>query len=162
MENEKKQDSASQPLSPDQAGFVKYAMEQAKGVFKKLPLLGPVCFLAMNSPAHRFMFVADFEWRILPPIVIEQAKVYMRDESPVAFASWAFLSPEVAARYKQIGRLAPPDWKSGDEPWLIDVIAPFGSVEEIVKDLKTNTSLAGKPTKMLGPRIGNEQGVIEF
>lgn len=162
MENEKKQDNAGQPLTPDQSELLKFAVQQAKEIFKKLPLLGPVCFLAMNSPAHRFMFVADFEWRILPPVVIDQAKVYMRDESPVAFASWAFLSPEVAVRYKQIGKLAPADWKSGDEPWLIDVIAPFGSVEEVVKDLKTNTSLAGKPTKMLGPKVGAEQGVIEF
>ncbi len=55
-----------------------------------------------------------------------------------------------------------PDVWGIDEPWLIDVIAPFGSVEEIVKDLKTNSSLAGKPTKMLGPKIRAEQGVIEF
>lgn len=44
----------------------------------------------------------------------------------------------------------------------IDVIAPFGSVEEVVKDLKTNTSLAGKTTRMLGPKVGEEQGIIEF
>ncbi|HOI74121.1 MAG TPA: toxin-activating lysine-acyltransferase [Syntrophales bacterium] len=155
-------EAAGGQLPRQQAELVKLAVEQAKLVFKKLPLLGPVCFLAMNSPAHRFMFVADFEWRILPPVVLDQAKVYMRDESPVAFASWAFLSKEVADRYRKIGRLAPPDWKSGDEPWLIDVIAPFGSVEEVVKDLKTNTSLAGKTTRMLGPKVGDEQGIIEF
>jgi len=162
MDKSRKQDQAGRPLTPGQVEFARHAMEQAKGVFKKLPLLGPICFLAMNSPAHRFMFVADFEWRILPPLIIEQAKVYTREEAPVAFASWAFLSPEAEARYRQIGKLAPPDWKSGTEPWLIDVIAPFGSVEEVLKDLKSISSLAGKRIKMLGPRVGTEQGVIEF
>ncbi len=150
------------PVAQQQAELIKLALEQTKEVFKKLPLLGPICFLAMNSSAHRFMFIADFEWRILPPVVFDQAKVYMREEQPIAFASWAFLSEEAAERYRKIGRLAPKDWKSGDEAWLIDVIAPFGSVEEIVKDLKTNTPLAGKTTKMLGPRVGEQQGTIEF
>lgn len=161
-ENKTKQDFAGEPRPPQQSELIKHAMEQAKDVFKKLPLLGPVCFLALNSPAHRFMFVADFEWRILPPIVLDQAKVYMREESPVAFASWAFLSPEAVTRYKATGRLAPADWKSGDDPWLIDVIAPFGSVEEVLKDLKMNTSLAGKNTKMLMPVANDQRGVLEF
>jgi cytolysin-activating lysine-acyltransferase len=157
-----KQDHAGQPLTPKQADMVKLVVEQAQGVLKKLPLLGPICFLAINSPHHRYMFLADFEWRILPPIIIDQAKVYMVENSPIAYASWAFLSSEAAERYKKLGKLAPGDWKSGNEPWLIDVIAPFGSVEEVLKDLKINTSLAGKPIKMLGPQPGGERGVIEF
>jgi cytolysin-activating lysine-acyltransferase len=29
-----------------------------------------------------------------------------------------------------------PDWKSGDRLWVVEVIAPFGGAEEMVKDLK--------------------------
>jgi len=28
------------------------------------------------------------------------------------------------------------DWKSGDKLWIVEVIAPFGGAEEMVKDLK--------------------------
>ncbi len=46
--------------------------------------------------------------------------------------------------------LRPQDWKSGDQPssssgavgqgrlWVVEVIAPFGGAEEMVKDLKAN------------------------
>ena len=32
--------------------------------------------------------------------------------------------------------LTPQDWKSGDQLWVVEVIAPFGGAEEMVKDLK--------------------------
>lgn len=33
---------------------------------------------------------------------------------------------------------APPaDWKSGDILWLVDLIAPYGGQEAMLKDLKT-------------------------
>ena len=56
---------------------------------------------------------------------------------PVAFASWAFLNEEAEARIRQdIRALTQDDWKSGDQPWLIDMIAPFGGLDEAVVDLK--------------------------
>ena len=33
-------------------------------------------------------------------------------------------------------KLRPQDWKSGDHLWVVEVIAPFGGAEEMVKDLK--------------------------
>jgi hypothetical protein len=35
-------------------------------------------------------------------------------------------------------KLRPQDWKSGDSLWVVEVIAPFGGAEEMVKDLKAN------------------------
>ena len=31
-----------------------------------------------------------------------------------------------------------PCWKSGDWLWVVEVIAPFGGANEMVKDLKAN------------------------
>ena len=33
-------------------------------------------------------------------------------------------------------KLAPKEWTEGEQIWLIDVIAPFGGVEDIMGDLK--------------------------
>ena len=33
-------------------------------------------------------------------------------------------------------RMRPQDWKSGDRLWVVEVIAPFGGAEAMVKDLK--------------------------
>ncbi|MFV0367655.1 MAG: toxin-activating lysine-acyltransferase [Hyphomicrobiaceae bacterium] len=35
-------------------------------------------------------------------------------------------------------KLQPQDWKSGNELWVVEVIAPFGAAEELVKDLKAH------------------------
>lgn len=33
-------------------------------------------------------------------------------------------------------KLRRQDWKSGDRLWVVEVIAPFGGADEMVKDLK--------------------------
>ncbi len=33
-------------------------------------------------------------------------------------------------------RLKPQDWKSGDKLWVIDIVAPYGGQDEMLKDLK--------------------------
>ena len=31
--------------------------------------------------------------------------------------------------------LTEEDWKSGDQPWLMDAIAPFGGRDKVMKEL---------------------------
>lgn len=127
-------------MSPaDAAKLIKLAETQAQTVFKKVPLLGPVTWLLMHQPATRHLFLADLEWRVMPALVLDQAKLYMRDQTPLAFVSWATLSEAAALRYQQPPyHLAPSDWKSGERVWIIDLIAPFGNAQEIVKDVREN------------------------
>ena len=33
-------------------------------------------------------------------------------------------------------RLAPQDWKSGEKLWLVDIVAPYGGHDVMIKDLK--------------------------
>ena len=33
-------------------------------------------------------------------------------------------------------KLAPNEWTRGDRFWIIDVIAPFGGIDDMMKDLK--------------------------
>ena len=54
--------------------------------------------------------------------------LYNSKGSPVAFATWAFVTDEVAQ-----AMLADPDyrmdiseWNEGDQLWLVDFVAPFG------------------------------------
>ena len=32
--------------------------------------------------------------------------------------------------------MAPTDWKSGETLWLVDIVAPFGGHDAMIKDLK--------------------------
>ncbi len=128
-----------------------HALQQAKQLLGKLPVIGPVLWLYMNAPDHKHLFVSDLEWQLLPPVTLNQCKLFMQGQTPLAFASWAYVSDEVQQRLLAgQNRLAPADWHSGENLWLIDTVAPFGGVKELVQDLRNN-QFAGKSIRQLVP-----------
>jgi cytolysin-activating lysine-acyltransferase len=151
----------SAPHDADLARIAEIARTQAKAVLAKLPALGPVAWLYMQLPGRKHAFLADLEWLAMPPLVLGQCKLYVRDEAPLAFASWAFLSADAAARYAATGRLAPADWKSGEEAWLVDLVAPFGGGERVLEDVR-RSALAGRVLKQLVPAEGGGVRVLEL
>jgi cytolysin-activating lysine-acyltransferase len=88
---------------------------------------------------------------VLPPIVLDQCRLYTRSGLPYAFITWAFVSESVAARLHSIQpKIAPHEWKSGEEVWIIDAVAPFGQLEETLKELR-ETMFPGKKVNALLP-----------
>lgn len=114
-------------------------LKQSLKVLKTLPAMGPVLLLYLQSSHRRFHFISDLEWLLLPPLVSGQCKLYMKNKYPISFVSWAFLDKDAEARLLHNGgKLRPEDWNSGDRLWLIDIIAPFGSVENMLSDIQKN------------------------
>ena len=66
--------------------------------------------------------------------------------------TWERSSPLTAGTTK----LRPQDWKSGDKLWVVEVIAPFGGAEEMVKDLKEKVFPA-KPVHFLAVNKDGKQ-----
>ena len=119
-----------------------YAKEQAQRVMSKIPLLGAVSWLMMQQSATRHTLLSELEWRVMPALVLDQAKLFMRDNAPVAYVSWARLSEEVAKRYQQAPHhLSASDWKSGEQIWIVDLCTPFGGMQEVMKDLRESVFL---------------------
>jgi cytolysin-activating lysine-acyltransferase len=86
---------------------------------------GEVVWLLAQSPAHRHLFMADLEWAVMPPLALQQFRVVHDGKKPVAAVLWAMVSEEVEKELiAGMPRLRPGDWKSGDRPWLMEVIAP--------------------------------------
>src|SRR5438105_11463554 len=111
-------------------------------------VFGQVVWLMMNMPQYRHVFLTDLEWMVLPPIKLNQYRLFRAGNHIVAFAAWAYLSEAAEARLQEPNpRLAPADWKSGDRLWLIDLHAPFGQQELALKELR-ETALKGKTFKM--------------
>lgn len=110
---------------------------KAKQVIDKIPLLGAVGWLMMQQSSTRHTLLSELEWRVMPALVLDQSKLYMRDNAPIAYVSWARLSEVVAQRYKAAPHhLMAADWKSGEQIWIVDLCAPFGGVQEMMKDLR--------------------------
>jgi cytolysin-activating lysine-acyltransferase len=129
------------------------AKEQAQLVMSKIPLLGPVTWLMMQQASTRHTLLSDLEWRVLPALVLDQAKLYMRENAPIAYVSWALLSEAAVERYKTSPhQLAASDWKSGDQIWIIDLHSPFGGAQEVMNDLR-GVVFKGLPINQLVPTM---------
>ena len=99
-------------------------------------MLGEIAWLMTQSPLHKSMFLSDLETLVMPPMLLEQFRVFYGPDSPAAAALYAFVSDETDARLRSgANRLRPDEWKNGDIPWLIELIAPFGAQKEILDDL---------------------------
>jgi cytolysin-activating lysine-acyltransferase len=111
-------------------------------------VLGHAVWLMMNMPQYKHVFLVDLEWMVLPPIVLNQYRLFRAENRVVGFAAWAYLSEAVEARLQAPNpRLAPTEWKSGDRLWLIDLHAPFGHQDVALKELR-ETALRGRRFKM--------------
>ena len=123
MNDDAKLAAVAQAASTDQ-------LESAKKELAKLPLLGPALWLYARDAQRRYTFLADIDWRLMPPLVLDQCRLYTKADMPWAFVTWAFVSDAVDQRLRSTSPLiAPHEWKSGNHPWLIDVVAPFGEAE---------------------------------
>jgi cytolysin-activating lysine-acyltransferase len=81
----------------------------------------------------------------MTPALQQQFRTFYATDRPIGVTRrrarkmllWANVSDEVAERLAAgTTKLRPQDWKSGDKLWVVEVIAPFGGAEEMVKDLK--------------------------
>ncbi|MGI9169576.1 MAG: toxin-activating lysine-acyltransferase [Caulobacteraceae bacterium] len=116
-------------------------------------VLGEIIWLMSQSPVHKQLFIGDLEWFCMPPILLEQFRIFNGPNSPAAVAFWASVSEETETRLVGGGnKLRADEWKSGDRKWLIELVAPFGAVDEIIKDLSMSV-FAGQPFKFhrVGP-----------
>lgn len=109
-------------------------LESKRDLAKKLPILGNVVWLYQNSEHQRFLFFRDIEHRLIPPLMTDQYKLYLDGEIgglPMAFISWAYLSDEAEEAYIQTQRIAPKDWKSGKNLWLVDAVSPYAEGQKL-------------------------------
>jgi cytolysin-activating lysine-acyltransferase len=101
-------------------------------------VFGQTTWLMTQSRGHRNMFISDLEWMVMPPILLRQFRLFPGKEQPLGIAFWAQLSDEASQRLEQGGRLKPDDWKSGDNLWLVELLAPFGQQDAMLADLRSS------------------------
>lgn len=132
-----KETPAQVNLNADAAEMAKLGLKEAQAALSKLPILGPVTWLYARAPEKKFLFLADTDWLVLPPIVLDQCRLYLKNQIPYAFFTWAFVSDAIDRRLREgHPRLAPHEWKSGEHLWLIDLVAPFGGLDEMIGELR--------------------------
>lgn len=127
---------AAGSATPPGSGPFSHAVPE--GHAKKMSeVLGEVVWLMSQSPTHKQFFISDLEWFVMTPVLLQQFRLYYAQDRPLGVVLWGQVSEEVEARLVEgPPKLRPQDWKSGNRIWAIEVIAPFGGSEEMVKDFK--------------------------
>jgi len=101
-------------------------------------MINPVDVLGLMlwSDIHRNWTVEDVGRLIMPPFNLGQF-TFIQGDQVLAFASWAFLTPEAEEGFLSGERkLMPEDWNAGDRVWLIDAIAPFGHARKVCRQVR--------------------------
>ncbi len=94
--------------------------------------LGQAVWLMTMSNEHRELPIKALEDLVAPAILFRQFKLYSKENQPVAFLTWAAVSPEVKAKIESGDRaLTPEDWRSGSEIVVIECVSPFAPAEAI-------------------------------
>ncbi|ADG93152.1 RTX toxin-activating protein C [Arcobacter nitrofigilis DSM 7299] len=131
---------------------------------KVTEVLGEAVLVLLNSPAHRLsFFVGDLEWLLIPAISKEQFRLYRdKENKPVGLILWAFVDNEVDKKLEMgIGKLGFNDWTSGENLWVIDLIAPMGGGDKMLGELK-DTVFKGKTFKYQSvDKEGNRKIVVD-
>ncbi|GJL61948.1 MAG: hypothetical protein NPIRA04_06020 [Nitrospirales bacterium] len=138
-------------------------------VNKTTMAFGEMVALLSRSPIYRHMSLADLEWLVIPALMTNQVTTIrgkLKDQQgltiPLGLAMWAQVSEDVdkkleAQKEANIPfRLAPQEWKSGDIPWLLAVVAPKEAGQALVMKLE-ETVFQGKTLKHFAQPMPAEQ-----
>lgn len=114
-------------------------------------LLGEMTWLLTQSPLHRAFSIGDLEWLIMPALIHEQFYLFRDGQQPVGLATWAKCTPAAVAKLDKgmiepENRLTLEEWASGDQVWLVDLIAPFANAENRHREVMI-ADLISKPLK---------------
>lgn len=143
--------NAAVDLKADAVEMAKHGLEEARHALAKLPILGPALWLYARDATRKYTFLGDIDWLVLPPVILDQCRLYTKNGIPFAFFTWARLSDAIDARLRSgVAKVAPHEWNSGKHVWLIDLVAPFGQADEMIKELLQST-LQGETVQALLP-----------
>lgn len=74
---------------------------------------------------------------VIPALVHRQIGfVFDEYNNPVAYVVWGFIAPDVEPKIMAGLPIHPSEWNEGGRLWIVDFVAPFGNVREIVAFLR--------------------------
>jgi cytolysin-activating lysine-acyltransferase len=133
------------PVLPrDAAGSIFTAQAPAGAGRTVSAVLGEIVWLLTQSPQHKqAFFIGDLEWMAMPPILLQQFRMFYAKDKPIGVILWAFVNDEVEQRLLSgNARMRPQDWKCGDKLW----IASAGAVWQHRRDAQGRREWLSTPT----------------
>lgn len=123
---------------------------------------GAMSYLCGLTRHHRDNPLSHLLHHIEPAWRLNQYRMFKTNGYARAFITWAGLSPQAEKRFAVDHLpLAPEDWNSGASVWLIDFIAPFGHIDQIIPLLTHNPDLTRVRT-LWHNKAGTRYRIVEW
>jgi cytolysin-activating lysine-acyltransferase len=117
--------------------------------------------LMAHSSIHKNWSLSEIIRVTVPPLMLNQCRVFKKNGKPIAYISWAFFNEaSVKAYIKGTRKLQLSDWNSGKELWAMDFIAPFGDVAKIIRKCKKVLGGPSKSKRWKGKQVCGKYGKI--
>lgn len=115
-------------------------------------ILGETVWLLSQSSGHADVTAVEMNWLLMPPILRRQFHMFREGERPIGAAIWAMLDEageqKVMKGLRETGaKLDDAEWTAGDRLWLIELIAPFATVENRHAELMMADLITGPFSK---------------
>ena len=94
-----------------------------------------VCGLCIQSKFHNNIPIKTVGELFLPPLRLGQFRIWEDEQGPSGFVVWAYLSKDVANKYKEGHSIQPHQWQSGKELWFINFVSRRGSLKDKIRSL---------------------------
>lgn len=141
----------TRPLSAEDAKKLEEAAEQRAAIY------GRILALMSISARHNKLTLRELNALLTPAIALGQFAMINGSNDkgvPAALAGvawWALVSPEVDKRLtestSEFLHVENSEWKSGDQPWIIEAVGDQRVVGELLKKLSERT-FKTKPAKL--------------
>ena len=119
---------------PDEGDMVAVSPLYPNG--EVLQSIGEICFLCFHSKTHSAWSMQMIAKMFEPAVFLKQFKVYRARNVPRGLVTFAKLGTDAEKEFASgKGLESPDDWNSGDNLWIVDLIAPWGHGREIIKDV---------------------------
>lgn len=98
--------------------------------------LGTMAWLSGFNRAHAALPLSQAMAHFEVPVRLGQYRIFRSGGFPRAFVTWAGLSDAVERRFAlQHLPLEPQDWNGGTSTWVVDFVAPFGHLDDVLAQL---------------------------
>ena len=104
-----------------------------------LRVFGELAFLAFYSNVYGDWSARAIAKVFEPPIYLKQFNIYRARDVPRGLVTWAKL--DAAAEKKHLsgyGLDEFDEWRSGEQLWIMDIMAPWGHGAEIIENIKAS------------------------
>jgi cytolysin-activating lysine-acyltransferase len=111
-------------------------------------LLGEMTWLLSQSPIHKALQIGDLEWLVMPALIKQQFYLFRDGDQPVGLAMWAKCNKTAEQKLEggmiePKNRLTLEEWDSGPNIWLVDLIAPFATIQNRQRELMIADLISG-------------------